>query len=210
MSAAAGLDPVAQPASFAFSEENLKKAKAVIAHYPAGRQKSAVIPLLDIAQRQEGWVTRAAMDAVAEMLEMAPILVYEVATFYSMFHLKPVGKHHLQVCTSLPCQLRGSGEIIAACKKELGIDVGQTTADGAFSLAEVECLAACVNAPVIWIADDYYEDLDPELTKKLIDALRRGETPKPGSQIGRQGSAPVGGSPTLHDVPGPRASGKES
>jgi len=201
MSGAQGNGPVAQPASFAFNAENLAKAKAAVAKYPAGRQKSAVLPLLDLAQRQEGWVTRAAMDAVAEMLDMPPILVYEVATFYSMFNLKPVGKHHVQVCTNLPCQLRGADEVVAACRKELGIGMGQTTEDGQFSLAEVECLAACVNAPVIWIADDYYEDLDAESTRKLLQALKRGEKPKQGSQTERLHSAPVGGPTTLTTSP---------
>jgi len=195
-----GHDPV-QPASFAFSAENLEKAKATIAKYPAGRQKSAVLPLLDLAQRQEGWVTRAAMDSIAELLDMAPILVYEVATFYSMFNLKPVGRHHVQVCTNVPCQLRGADQVLAACKAELGIGLGETTADGQFSLAEVECLAACVNAPVIWLADDYYEDLDADSTKKLLQALKRGETPKPGSQSGRLNSAPAGGPITLTTSP---------
>lgn len=192
---------VAQPASFAFTAENLAKAKAIIAKYPAGRQRSAVMPLLDLAQRQEGWVTRAAMEVVAEMLDMPPILVYEVATFYTMYNLKPVGKHHIQVCTNVPCQLRGADEVVAACRKELGIGLGETTPDGQFSLAEVECLAACVNAPVIWIADDYYEDLDADSTRKLIQALKRGEMPKAGSQTGRQGSAPVGGPITLTTSP---------
>jgi NADH-quinone oxidoreductase E subunit len=201
MSGASTGPEVAQPASFAFTADNLAKAKATIAKYPAGRQRSAVMPLLDLAQRQEGWVTRAAMDVVAEMLDMPPILVYEVATFYSMYNLKPVGKHHLQVCTNLPCQLRGADAVVDACSKELGIGMGETTADGQFSLAEVECLAACVNAPVIWLADDYYEDLDAESTRKLIQALKRGETPKPGSQSGRQGSAPAGGPITLTTSP---------
>jgi NADH-quinone oxidoreductase subunit E len=193
--------PAAQPAHFAFSAENAERAKAIIAKYPAGRQRSAVLPLLDLAQRQEGWLTQAAMEVVADMLDMPHILVYEVATFYSMYNLKPVGKHHVQVCTNLPCQLRGSDGIVAACKQELGIGMGETTPDGQFSLAEVECLAACVNAPVVWIGDDYYEDLDPQSTKKVLQALKKGETPKAGSQIGRQGSAPVGGSPTLKASP---------
>ena len=195
-----GHEPV-QPANFAFTAENLAKAKATIAKYPPGRQRSAVLPLLDLAQRQEGWVTRAAMDVVAEMLDMAPILVYEVATFYSMYHLKPVGKHHIEVCTNVPCQLRGADDVLAACRSELGIGLGEVTADGQFSLAEVECLAACVNAPVIWVADDFYEDLDADSTKKLLQALKRGETPKPGSQSGRQGSAPAGGPLTLTTSP---------
>jgi len=192
---------VKQPDSFAFTAENAAKAKAVIAKYPPGRQKSAVMPLLDMAQRQEGWLTQAAMAVVAEMLDMPDILVYEVATFYTMYNLKPVGQHHVQVCTNLPCQLRGSDGIVAACKHELGIGMGETTADGKFSMAEAECLAACVNAPVVWIGDDYYEDLDPQSMTKLLQALKRGETPKTGSQIGRQGSAPVGGSPTLTSSP---------
>jgi len=191
---------VAQPESFAFSAENAEKAKKIIARYPAGR-KSAVMPLLDLAQRQEGWVSRAAMHVVAEMLDMPPVHVYEVVTFYTMYNQRPVGKHHIQVCTNLPCQLRGSDAVVAACKHELGIGMGETTADGQFSLAEVECLAACVNAPVVWIGDDYYEDLDPGLMKSLLQALKRGEVPKAGSQIGRQGSAPVGGSPTLTTSP---------
>ncbi len=195
-------DDTFQPASFAFTAESLAKAKATIAKYPAGRQKSAVMPLLDIAQRQEGWVSMAAMNVVAEMLDMAPIRVYEVATFYTMFNLKPVGKYHLQVCTNLPCMLRGSEEIVAACKTELGVGLGETTADGLFTLSEVECLGACVNAPVIWIGDDYYEDLDLQSTKTIIQALKRGETPKAGSQTGRQGSAPAGGPTTLTTVGG--------
>lgn len=201
MSSGSSNGEVAQPANFAFNAENLTKAKATIAKYPAGRQRSAVMPLLDLAQRQDGWVTRAAMDVIADMLDMAPILVYEVATFYSMYNLKPVGKHHLQVCTNLPCQLRGSDAVVAACSKELGIGMGETTADGQFSLAEVECLAACVNAPVIWLADDYYEDLDAASTIRLIQALKRGETPKHGSQSGRLNSAPTGGPITLTTSP---------
>lgn len=191
-----------QPASFAFSADNLVKAKALIAKHPAGRQRSAVIPLLDLAQRQEGWVSLAAMNHLAEMLELAPIEVYEVATFYSMFKLKPVGRYHLQVCTNLPCMLRGSAEIVETCEKELGVGLGETTPDGLFTLSEVECLGACVNAPVIWIGDDYYEDLDIENTKALVRALKSGETPKPGSQKGRSGSAPEGGPTTLTAVGG--------
>jgi NADH-quinone oxidoreductase E subunit len=189
-----------QPASFVFSAENLVKAKALIAKHPDGRQRSAVIPLLDLAQRQEGWVSLAAMDHLAEMLGLAPIEVYEVATFYSMFQLKPVGHYHLQVCTNLPCMLRGSAEIVETCEAELGVGLGETTKDGQFTLSEVECLGACVNAPVIWIGDDYYEDLDIESTKELLRALKRGETPKPGSQKGRSGSAPEGGPTTLSAI----------
>ncbi|HVI52276.1 MAG TPA: NADH-quinone oxidoreductase subunit NuoE [Candidatus Sulfotelmatobacter sp.] len=195
-------DDTFQPASFAFTEESLAKAKAAITKYPAGRQRSAVMPILDIVQRQDGWVSLAAMNVVAEMLELAPIRVYEVATFYTMFNLKPVGKYHLQVCTNLPCMLRGSQEIVEACESELGVGLGETTEDGKFTLSEVECLGACVNAPVIWIGDDYYEDLSVESTKAIIGALKRGESPKPGPQNGRTNSAPLGGPTTLTTIAG--------
>lgn len=187
-----------QPATFAFTPENLEKAKAHIAKYPAGRQRSATMPLLDLAQRQEGWVSKAAMDAIAEMLDLPPMRVYEVATFYTMYKLAPVGKHHIEVCTNVACMLRGSDAIVDACSEHLGIGVGETTKDGAFSLAEAECLGACVNAPMIQIGDHYYEDLDKDSMKAIIDALKRGEAPKPGSQIGRQTSAPAGGLTTLN------------
>jgi len=195
-------DQAFQPKSFAFTAENQVEAAKIIGRYPAGRQQSAVMPLLDLAQRQEGWLSMAAMHVVGEMLEMAPIRVYEVATFYTMFQLKPVGRHHVQVCTTTPCQLRGSGDVLHVCKRELGIGVGETTADGQFTLNEVECLGACVNAPAVWIGDDYYEDLDADSTKTLLDALKKGETPKPGSQSGRQTSAPAGGLTTLTTPPG--------
>jgi NADH-quinone oxidoreductase subunit E len=195
------LPPAAQPASFAFTPENLAKAKAHIAKYPPGRQASAVLPLLDLAQRQhDNWLPRAAMDHVAEMLEMAPIRVYEVATFYTMFNLRPVGKHFFQICTTTPCWLRGSDEVVAACRKKLGIGIGEMTADGLFSLREVECLGACVNAPVIQVNDDFYEDLDGPGTEALIDALRSGKTPPMGSVKGRQGSMPAAGATTLTDL----------
>ena len=195
-------DTVHQPATFAFTPQNLEKVRQVIARYPAGRQRSAVMPLLDIAQRQEGWVSRAAMDVVAGMLEMPAIKVYEVATFYTMYNLKPVGKHHLQVCTNLPCRLRGADEVLHACRRELGISPGETTPDGSFTLSECECLGACVNAPVAWVGDDYYEDLDAESAKALIETLKKGGQPRPGSQTGRQGSAPAGGPTTLTTLPG--------
>ena len=192
--------PVEQPASFAFTPENLAKAKAYIAKYPPGRQASAVLALLDLAQRQhDNWLPRAALDVVADMLQMARIRVYEVATFYSMFNLRPVGKHFFQICTTTPCWLRGSDEVVKACEKKLGITIGETTPDGLFTLTEVECLGACVNAPIIQVNDDFYEDLDGPGTERLIEALKRGETPKPGSVIGRQTSAPVGGPKTLTD-----------
>ncbi len=194
--------PVVQPVSFVFTDENLAKAQGYIAKYPAGRQASAVLPLLDLAQRQSGnWLPRAAMDTVADLLGMARMRVYEVATFYSMFNLKPVGKHFFQICTTTPCWLRGSDEIVETCRNKLGIGIGETTADGKFSLTEVECLGACVNAPVIQVNDDFYEDLDGSSTEALIDSLARGETPPRGSALKRQGSAPVTGPRTLHGVP---------
>jgi len=201
MSGPADTAAVEQPESFVFTPDNLAKAKAHIAKYPPGRQASAVLPLLDLAQRQSGnWVPRAAMDYVADMLGMAHIRVYEVATFYSMFNLRPVGKHFFQICTTTPCWLRGSEEVVAACEKRLGIAVGETTPDGQFTLTEVECLGACVNAPIIQVNDDFYEDLDAPSTERLIEALKRGETPPPGSAKQRQTSAPEGGPLTLKDI----------
>ena len=188
----------AQLQSFAFTADNAEAAKRIIAKYPDGRQQSAVLPLLDMAQRQhDGWLPRAAMDHVAEVLGMAPIRVYEVATFYTMFNLKPVGRHHVQVCTTTPCWLRGSDEVMAACRKRLGVAPGQTTADGQFTFSEVECLAACVNAPMAQIGDDYYEDLDAESMTRILDELAAGRSPAPGPQVARQTSAPQGGARTL-------------
>jgi NADH-quinone oxidoreductase E subunit len=189
---------VDQPASFEFTPENLEEAKRLIAKYPPGRQASAVLPLLYVAQRQhQNWVPRAAMDYIAEMLGMPAIRVYEVATFYTMFHLKPVGKYLLQACTTTPCWLRGSDEVVETCRRKLGIGIGGTTADGKFSLIEVECLGACVNAPILQVNDDFYEDMDAALTEQLLDALARDEVPPVGSMTGRQTSAPIGGPETL-------------
>jgi NADH-quinone oxidoreductase subunit E/NADH dehydrogenase (ubiquinone) flavoprotein 2 len=193
-------DNTHQPASFAFTPETLEKAKAFIAKYPAGRQQSAVMPLLDLAQRQDGWVSRAAMEVIAEMLDMAPIRVEEVATFYTMYNRQPVGKYHVQVCTNLPCMLRGSDDVVASAKAALGIEFGDTTKDGLFTLSEVECLGACVNAPMMQINDDYYEDLDTASTKAVLEAFKRGETPKPGPQIDRHFSCPQGGPTTLTEL----------
>ena len=187
-----------QPERFAFTKANKAWAEGQIAKYPEGRQASAVLPLLDIAQRQcGGWLPRAAMDHIAEMLEMAPIRVYEVVSFYEMYHDTPRGKHELRVCTTTPCWLRGSADIVTACEEEIGCKVGQTSEDGVFSLGEFECLGACVNAPVIWIDDDYYEDVAPDSARKLIQAFRKGERPEPGTMIERQTSAPAGGLTTL-------------
>ncbi len=183
---------------FEFTAENMKKADAFIARYPEGRQRSAVMPLLDLAQRQNGgWLPDGAVDAIAGILGMPPIRVMEVATFYSMYKLTPVGKHRINVCTTTPCWLRGSDDVLGACKKALGIEVGETTADGEFTLAEVECAGACVNAPVVEIGEEYYEDLDAESMTRIIEALKRGEKPASGSQTGRQTSAPEGGPQVL-------------
>jgi NADH-quinone oxidoreductase E subunit len=202
MSAAQHGGAAAQPATFAFDAANLERARAIIARYPAGRQASAVLPLLDIAQRQSGnWLPRAAMDYVAGMLDMAPIRVYEVATFYSMFNLQPVGAWFFQVCTTTPCWLRGSDKVVEACQRKLGIGIGETTPDGKFTLKEVECLGACVNAPIIQVNDDFYEDLDGPSTEKLIDELAAGRVPARGSAIGRQKSAPEGGPQVLKTMP---------
>jgi NADH-quinone oxidoreductase E subunit len=194
--------PFEQPASFSFTAENLDVAKSIMAKYPPGRQASAVIPLLYLVQEQhDNWVPRAGMDEVARLLDMAPIRVYEVATFYTMFNLRPVGRWHLQICTTTPCWLRGSDEVLAACKRKLGVDVGETSADGMFTITEVECLGACVNAPVIQINNgDFYEDLDAASTERLLEALAKGERPRIGPQVDRQLSAPVGGKTTLTDV----------
>ncbi len=201
MSASVGIAETGpeQPKEFAFTAANLKKAKAIIAKYPDGRQQSAVMPLLDLAQRQSGnWLPRVAMDYVADMLAMPRIKAYEVATFYSMYNLKPVGKHFVQVCTTTPCWLVGSAGIIDACKKQLGIGLGETTPDGEFTLIEVECLGACVNAPMAQINDDYYEDLTPENTVALLQALADGKPVKTGSQTGRRGSQAKSGPTSLH------------
>ena len=176
---------------FAFSDENLAQARAIIGKYPPGRQASAVMPLLMLAQRQSGgWLPQPALDYVADFLEMPPIRVYEVATFYTMFKLKPIGRHHVEVCTNISCWLRGADDILAACRERLGIGPGETTEDGLFSVSEAECLGACVNAPMMQIGLDYYEDLTPESAKAILDQLAAGGTPKPGSQIGRTSSEP--------------------
>lgn len=181
---------------FRFSPENLERAKAHMAKYPEGRQASAVLPLLDLAQRQNGgWVSREAMAYIAEMLEMAEIRVYEVATFYTMVNLQPVGKYLIQLCRTTPCWLCGSNDLRDACQDVLGIDVGESTADGMFTLIEVECLGACVNAPMVQINDDFYEYLSVKRMKEVIAMLRRGEQP----QTGRQTSAPATGATTLRD-----------
>jgi NADH-quinone oxidoreductase subunit E len=191
-----------QPKEFAFTAENLAWAKQQIAKYPEGRQQSAVIPLLWRAQEQAGgWTSQKAIEYVAEMLGMAYIRVLEVATFYTMFQLAPVGrKAHVQVCGTTPCMLRGSDDLFKVCRRRIHHDAFHVSADGDFSWEEVECLGACVNAPMVLIGSDTYEDLTPETFEKVLDGIAAGKPPKPGPQIDRQLSAPVGGATTLKTV----------
>lgn len=196
---------MSEPTSFTFDADSEAQIAKVIARYPAGKQASAVMPLLYVAQKQMGrltgsaWVPRVAMDVIAERLGMAPMRVYEVATFYFMYNTKPIGRFHLQVCGTTPCWLRGSDDVLRACKDAGALKgYGDTSADGNFTLTEVECLGGCVNAPILQVDDDYYEDMDYDSTVKLIEALKRGERPTPGSMIGRQTSAPVGGPQVLN------------
>lgn len=180
------------PAVFSFSEENLGKIESHIKKYPDGRQASAVLPLLDLGQRQNGgWISQAVIEEVARLLSLPLIRVQEVAAFYTMFNLNPVGKHHIQLCGTTPCWLRGAAELKAACMNRLNISDGGVSPDGKFSLVEVECLGACVNAPVVQINDDYYEDLTPDSFLRLIDDLANGKEVTVGSQIGRHCSAPI-------------------
>lgn len=195
-----------QPTQFAFDEHSNSEIAVILARYPEGRQASGVIPLLYIVQNQMGretgsaWVPRVAMDAVARRLSMPPIRVYEVATFYLMFNTKPIGRYHLQVCTNTPCWLRGSDDVVSACKTAGGVSgFGETSADGLFTMTEVECMGACANAPMMQVNDDYYEDLDSDRTRDLIDALKRGEKPERGPTIDRFNSAAFGGRTTLLD-----------
>ena len=190
-----------QPEVFEFSEENQKLVQGIIAKYPEGRQASAVIPLLDIAQRQhENWLPKVAIEKVAEILDMAPIRVLEVATFYTMFNLKPVGRHFLQVCKTTPCWLRGSDNVLKCISDKLGISNGETSSDGLFTLLEVECLGACVNAPMMQINEDYFEDLDKEKTSKIFDKMLNDENIEPGSYRGRVNSEPENNRKTLMDL----------
>ena len=193
-------------ASFAFTPDNEAKAKTFVGRYPSGRQQSAVIPLLDLAQRQvgadtgtQGWLPIPVIEYVARYLDMPYIRAYEVATFYTMFNLAPVGRFHVQVCGTTPCLLRGSDDLFAACKAR-GLKKGHTSEDGLFTLSEVECLGACANAPMVQINDDNYEDLTFESMTGILDALARGETPEPGPQIHRKTSCPEGGPTTLVEM----------
>jgi len=190
-----------QPEEFAFSKENEAEIKRIVAKYPKGRQASAVMPLLDLAQRQQNnWIPMKAIELIAQKLDMAEIRVLEVATFYTMFNLKPVGKYFLQACTTTPCWLRGSDEMMRAIKDRYDISSGQTSACGRFSLLEVECLGACVNAPILQVNDDFYEDLDYQTTNQLLDSLEADKPLPVGSVLGRSGSEAVGGATTLGAV----------
>jgi NADH-quinone oxidoreductase subunit E len=193
-------DESVQPASFAFNQDNAAWAEQRIALYPPGKQQSAVIPLLMRAQEQEGWVSRATIERVAEILGMAYIRVLEVATFYTQFHLQPVGtRAHVQVCGTTPCMLRGAEALIDVCRSKIHHEPHHVTEDGALSWEEVECAGACVNAPMVTIFKDFYEDLTPERLEEIIDAFHagRGDTIKPGPQIERLNSAAEGGRTTL-------------
>jgi NADH-quinone oxidoreductase subunit E len=188
-----------QPEGFTFTPENLDWAKAQIKKYPEGRQASAVLPILWRAQEQMGgWLPEPALRYVADMLGLAYIRVYEIATFYTMFNLAPVGRYYVQVCGTTPCWLRGADAIKATCRKLIG-EPGHVTQDGVFSWTEVECLGACVNAPMAQINKDYYEDLTPESLERILGNLRSGRHVTPGPQDGRQASAPMGGPITLTD-----------
>jgi NADH-quinone oxidoreductase subunit E len=191
-----------QPKEFKFSPENMKLIEKHIAKYPKGRQASAVMVLLDIAQKQhDNWIPEAAMVEIGRILDMPRIKVFEVATFYTMYNLSPKGKHHLQFCTTTPCWLAGSADVVKACEKHLGIHLGETTKDGMFTITEVECLGACVNAPVVQRnGDDFYEDLTPENVIGVLDALKAGKEVPKGSQTGRLCSLGAQGATCLHDV----------
>ncbi len=200
-----------QPDRFAFTADNVAWAKAQIKKYPKGRQASAVIPLLWRAQEQDGWVTRPMIEKVAAMLDMPTIRVLEIATFYTMFHLAPVGtKAHVQVCGTTPCMLRGSDDIIAVCKRRIAEHPHEVSADGGFSWEDVECLGACVNAPMVQIFADTFEDLTAETFEKVLNAFEQGETPTPGPQIKRTTAAPVTGLTSLTGKPNGAARPKKA
>jgi NADH-quinone oxidoreductase subunit E len=202
------LDVLQSGGPFTFSDENQERIKTILAKYPEGRQRSAVLPLLDLAQRQnDGWVSREAIEHIAEVLALPNIQVIEVATFYTMFILKPIGRVHIQLCGTTPCWLRGSDDVLKACH-DMGLESGKSTEDGLFHLSEVECLGACCNAPMVQINDEYYEDLTYDSMKAVLEAFKRGETPKPGPQTDRHFSAPVGGPTVLKDMI-PADAGKE-
>ncbi|HEX8446639.1 MAG TPA: NAD(P)H-dependent oxidoreductase subunit E [Sphingomonas sp.] len=193
---------------FAWTQANAEKAREIIARYPAGREHSAVMPLLDLAQRQvgaethtQGWLPVPVIEFVAKQVNMPYIRAYEVVTFYTMYNMAPVGRFHVQVCGTTPCMLRGSDDVLAACKNR-GLSKGHTTPDGLFTLTEVECMGTCANAPMVQINDDNYEDLTFDSMSAILEALANGEMPKAGSQIGRMASAPEGERTTLHAYQG--------
>ena len=187
-----------QPDNFQFNSENLSNAKKIIENYPEGKQQSAVMALLYIAQRQNNnWIPLVAMKYIAKMLHMSYIKVYEVATFYSMYNLSPVGNYFIQVCTTTPCMIRGAYKLVEACQEKISKNEKELSKDKSCSWMEVECLGACVNAPMMQINDDYFEDLDKEKTLKIIDQILNGEKPKPGSYRGRTNSEPENNRKTL-------------
>ena len=186
---------------FSFDDALKPEIDRILAKFPPARKQSAVMPLLHLAQRQHGgWLPRAALDHVAEFLEMPKIKVYEVASFYDMYNTVPTGRIQVRVCTTTPCWLCGSDDIVRAASDTLGIDIGESSEDGRFFLREFECLGACCNAPMMWIDDDYYEDLDYDRAVAVLEAIKRGETPKAGPQSGRRGSEPFGERKTLLDA----------
>ena len=190
-----------QPDKFEFTLDNLEKVKKIINKYPNGKQQSAVMPLLYLAQKQNNnWIPLPAIKYIGKLLEMPYIKVYEVATFYTMYNLTPVGNHFIQVCTTTPCMIRGAYKLVEACKEKISPNENELSKDKSCSWMEVECLGACVNAPMIQINNDYYEDLDKEKTLKIIDQILKGETPKPGSYRGRLNTEPENNRKTLMDI----------
>lgn len=189
---------------FKFTEANMERVEAIIKEFPPGHRSAACIPVLDLAQRQSnGWLPLAAMNEVAKILRMPKMRVYEVATFYTMFNREPVGKYHIQVCTTTPCMVRGAYKVFDHLKEKLGLENGETTDDKMFTLMEVECLGACAHAPMLQINDEYYEDLTIEAVDRIVDMLKAGETPHPGPQSARSASEPLSGQTTLLDPPPP-------
>ena len=190
-----------QPSDFEFNKKNLDDAQKIIKNYPDGKQQSAVMPLLYLAQKQnDNWIPLAAMKYIAKFLNMPYIKVYEVATFYTMYNLSPVGKFFIQVCTTTPCMIRGAYDIVKICKEKISDKENELSKDKIFSWMEVECLGACINAPMMQINEDYYEDLDKKKTEIIIDQIQKGEKPKPGSYKGRKNSEPENNRKTLMDI----------
>ena len=190
-----------QPINFEFSKVNLEETKKIIKNYPENRQQSAVMALLYLAQKQnDNWIPLAAMKYIAKFISIPYIKVYEVATFYSMYNLSPVGKYFLQVCTTTPCMIRGAYDIVNVCKKKISENENELSKDMSCSWIEVECLGACINAPMMQINDDYYEDLDKEKIEKIINQIQKGEKPKPGSYRGRKNSEPENNRKTLLNI----------